>query len=856
MSLKTYRSKRSFKETPEPPPSKKKSAFTLTSDFPLFVVQKHHASHLHYDFRLEAEGVLKSWAIPKGPSLNPQDKRLAIMVEDHPFDYHSFEGNIPKGNYGAGSVMVWDEGVYTVPNVETRKECEKKLMEGLEKGHVDIILQGKKLNGQFSLVLLRNSDKPNTWLLVKKKDEFSNQDDVRELDRSVQTGRTIEEISLNKPESKKKKYNENIKKKPDENEHIEKTPKVSMPEHISPMLGTLIKEPFDRDGWLFEIKWDGFRSLAYIKKKHVHIYSRNQKSFNSRFPQIVDELQKLNVDAILDGEIVILDKKGKPSFQLMQNYQTYHEGTLSYLVFDILYLNGHDLRRLPLLKRKDILKQLISSISFSLIRFCDHVETRGIAFFKQAKKLLLEGIMAKKADSIYVMKRSNDWLKIKTHLRQEVVIGGFTQPRGTRKKFGALLVGIYKNNKLKYAGHVGGGFSEKLLSDVYNQLKTLVQDENPFNEKIKANASVTWIKPQLLCEVSFAEWTSEGIMRQPIFCGLRTDKQPKEVEKELAAPLEEIMPIGNKREETDEDERKMKIRGHSFTLTHLNKVYWKKEGYTKEDLISYYQEIASLILPYLKNKPLVLHRFPNGIEKEGFYQKNTTSLPSWIKQVEIMHENKKVNYLIVQNLETLLYVANLGCIEMHPFHSKADQLDFPDYLIFDLDPEDIEFKYVVQTAQGIYRVLNEININSYCKTSGGRGLHIYVPLGGKYTNEQARQFAELIAQVVHGELPDITSLERLPKNRQKKVYIDFLQNGLGKTVAAPYSVRPKPGATISMPLEWDQINIKLDPREFTIKGNLETLKKRKDPFKPVLGKGVNLEKSIKNLSSLISFQDI
>lgn len=539
--LNKYRSKRTLKNTPEPPPLVKKTVSPSKSDLPIFVIQKHHASHLHYDFRLEAGGVLKSWAVPKGPSLNPQDKRLAIMVEDHPFDYRTFEGVIPKGNYGAGSVMVWDEGTYTVPQANTRKECEKKLKEGLKKGHVDIILEGKKLNGNFSLILIKNSDKPNTWLLIKKKDEFSNQEDVTKHDRSVKTGRTLEEISINLRPLSSSVNKVKFANEEHAVENIDKEHKSKMPEHVYPMLCTLVKEPFDREGWLFEIKWDGFRAISTIQKKRVQIHSRNAKSFNTRFPQIVKELQTLNVKTILDGEIVILDQKGKPSFQMMQNYQTDQEGTVSYLVFDILHLNGYDLRLLPLIKRKEILKKLLSSISSYSIRFCDHIETRGSAFFRQAKKHHLEGIIAKRADSTYQMKRSKDWLKIKTHLRQEVVIGGFTQPRGARKKMGALLVGIYKNNKLVYAGHVGGGFTQNLLAEVHAQLEPLIQAKCPFDAEIKANAPVTWVKPKLLCEVSFAEWTAEGIMRQPIFKGMRNDKKPKNVKKELAVSVEEVI---------------------------------------------------------------------------------------------------------------------------------------------------------------------------------------------------------------------------------------------------------------------------------------------------------------------------
>lgn len=511
MTLAKYKSKRHFKDTPEPPPVKKK---TGEKDL-IFTVQKHAARRLHYDFRIECDGVLKSWAVPKGPSLNPADKRLAIMVEDHPYDYHSFEGIIPKGNYGAGTVMLWDEGTYNVSEEPlSRKKSEAIVRKGLEKGHLDLFLHGHKLKGQFTLVRMHGDE--NQWLLFKKKDSYATKIPVNILEKSVSSDRSMDEIAG--------KSNDYL---------LKDTPKSKMPLKVTPMLSVLVAQPFNRPDWFFEIKWDGYRAIAFMKKKDVKLLSRNEKSFTAMFPEVIDDLKDLQLNAVIDGEVVILDESGKPQFQLLQNFQTTKKGMPFYYVFDLLYLNGHDLRELPLRNRKEILKELIST-SKSRVRYCDHIENQGIAFFEKVSKMNLEGIMAKDANSPYVMRRSNYWEKIKTHQRQEVVVGGFSAPQGSRKKFGALLVGVYKDKKLLYSGHVGGGFNQKTLNEVYALLEPLIVEKSPFSTKFRVNAPVTWIKPKIVCEVAFAEWTSEGIMRQPIFKGVRLDKNPKSVAREIS----------------------------------------------------------------------------------------------------------------------------------------------------------------------------------------------------------------------------------------------------------------------------------------------------------------------------------
>ncbi|MBA3957416.1 MAG: hypothetical protein H0X51_03340 [Parachlamydiaceae bacterium] len=493
--LKEYSRKRTLALTPEP------TAKRVTSPKAgslLFVIHKHNASHLHYDLRLELNGVLKSWAVPKGPSLNPEDKRLAIMVEDHPYDYHDFEGIIPAGNYGAGSVIIWDEGTYAIAgDFKTRKEMEKAIQAKLEKGHLDFIFFGKKLKGEFSLVHFARKEEPH-WLLIKKKDKFASTSDVIKKIRSVRTEVTNADLEMGKTYKPKKKV-----------------AIAKIPHNISPMLCTLVEEPFDRKNWIFEIKWDGYRALTEIENGHVKIYSRNQQSFNARFPSIVAALETLPVkNAVLDGEIVVLDSEGRSRFQLMQNEKNRQRGALCYCLFDLLFLDGKDLRQEPLIERKKLLKGLLKQVNLE-IRYSDHIKEKGEAFFRAAVKNQLEGIVAKDGDSTYQMKRSKDWLKIKVRLRQEVVIGGFTQPRGSRKNFGSLLAGVYEGKKLRFVGHVGVGFNQQSLQEIYEKLVPLIQKKSPFDPIPKEPASVQWVKPVLVCEVSFAEWTDEGVMRQP-----------------------------------------------------------------------------------------------------------------------------------------------------------------------------------------------------------------------------------------------------------------------------------------------------------------------------------------------------
>jgi bifunctional non-homologous end joining protein LigD len=865
MSLREYKGKRHFDATPEPKGKKKRGPGPLR-----FVAQKHEARRLHYDFRLELDGVLKSWAVPKGPSLDPSDKRLAVMVEDHPLDYRTFEGVIPEGNYGAGTVIVWDEGTYEAPGTTGRAESEEAIRAGLAKGHIRFVLHGHKLKGEFSLVKLKRSDKQNEWLLFKHKDAFASGANVLDDARSVRSGKTLTTMATGSPAewksnrpatspalrlpSKKPKAAVKQVRAPAD------APRGEFPHDIEPMLACPVDAPFDKRAWIFEVKWDGYRAIAEVQKKKIRLYSRNLLPFEARYPAIVESLRNLGHEAVLDGEVVVVDERGRSRFQLLQTYQKTGKCRLVYYVFDLLYLDGRDLRSLPLRKRKEVLAKLI--VGMPNIRLSEHIEEQGTAFFQAAMARGLEGIIAKDAQSPYRSgRRCKEWLKVKVHRQQEAVIGGFTEPRGSRVGLGALLLGVYDGDDLVYIGHTGGGLDDQGLADLRARLEPLAQQECPFRERPKANAPVHWVKSTLVCEVTFQEWTEDGRMRHPIFIGLREDKPAREVHREIEQPVEQAVrddrdkPRTKRASEKREEPNDLPAEhsdGPTPTLTHLNKVYWPDEGYTKKDLIDYYRDIAPIILPYLRDRPESLHRHPNGITAASFFQKDVSKQPppAWVETVTLFSENegKDVRYILCQNEATLLYLANLGCIELNPLNSRVATLDRPDYVVLDLDPVDVPREQLVEAALAVRKVLDRLGADSVCKTSGKRGLHVYVPLGARYDYDQARQFAELIAKLVNQQLPATTSVLRSPALRPNRVYLDFLQNRRGQTLAAPYAVRPVRGATVSTPLKWSEVNKKLDPTKFTIKTMRRRLDRVDDLWKPVLGEGIDLEKALRTLS--------
>lgn len=897
MTLDQYRKKRDFKKTSEPRAGKSPDRKLLT-----FVVQKHDASRLHYDFRLEMGGVLKSWAVPKGPSTDPQTKRLAMQVEDHPMDYRLFEGIIPKGEYGGGTVIVWDEGTYEpIEPLKTKKAQEKHLLEQLHKGSLKIRLHGQKLKGEYALVKTSGMGE-NGWLLIKHKDEYAHKSDVTKKDKSVLSGKTIaavekssdkvwrngRETDAKKPRTNRKTVKKTTKeadehlaedvdestvpKKLDVAALLKNAPKSSAPENVKPMKATLIDEPFDDPDWVYEVKWDGYRAIARVTKTGVKLVSRNSIPFDKYYP-ILDLLKTWRINAVIDGEIVVLDDKGLSDFGALQNWRSEADGNLVYYVFDILWYEGKNLMDLPLFERQAILQDILPTDD-KRMRLSKVFAARGIEFFDAAEQVGLEGIMAKKADSRYTSDlRSKEWLKIKVQRRQEVVIAGFTRNEGTSKAFSALVLGVYDGKTLRYAGKVGTGFSDKQQQDMMKLFKPLITPESPFDtvpdvdkpsrfRPRRLGAKPTWLKPKLVCEVNYAEVTSEGVFRQASFKGMREDKDADKVVLEKPADADKTVAEAESKAPTDrrtllnprEETQTRKINGKELKFTHLSKVYWPGEGITKRDLFNYYYRMAEYILPYLKDRPMSLNRFPNGINGPSFYQKDVKGkAPEWVTKTfpYVTSEGEHKEYLVGDDEATLLWMASLACIEMNPWFSRIQSPDNPDYCVIDLDPDKNTFEQVIQAAQEVKKVLDALEVPGYAKTSGSTGIHVYIPLGAKYTYDQSQLFAKIIVNLVHEQLPDFTTLERKVSSRKGKMYLDFLQNRPGATIAGPYSLRPKPGATVSMPLAWDEVKPGLKMKDFTIHNAHDRMKETGDLFSGVLEKGIDLKKTIKKAQSAL-----
>jgi bifunctional non-homologous end joining protein LigD len=621
------------------------------------------------------------------------------------------------------------------------------------------------------------------------------------------------------------------------------------------MLAGIATEPFNDPEWIFENKYDGYRALANISGRKVELYSRNLHSFNDNYPSIAEELKKIRHDCILDGEVVAENSRGRSDFQLLQNTAS-GKVKLRYYVFDLLYLNGHYLTEVPLIERKHLLELLMQEYDFKNIIYSDHIVAKGISFYKKAEKKNLEGIIAKKASSPYrVDQRSKEWLKIKIHQQQEMIIVGFTAPQGTREHFGSLVLGYYNDSgTLVYGGNCGTGFDSATLAMIYTKAKPYFTAEKPFSDKVSFR-EVQWLKPVLVCQVKFSEWTRDGHLRHPVYLGLRKDKKAEEVRREETSATEpkpvKVKKASGKKIALKSAKKKTsgtEVSSSKLQLTNQDKIYWPAEKYTKGDLVAYYESVADYILPYLKDRPQSMHRFPNGINAKSFYQKDVdvSKIPSWLKTEKIYSPStdEMIDYLICNDKETLLYMANLGCIDINPWNSRIQKPENPDWAVIDLDPEEIDFKAVVDVALAVRETLEELDVASCIKTSGATGMHIFIPLAAKYDYQVTKTFTQLIANLVHEKIPEITSLERSPSKRKKKVYLDYLQNARGQTLAAPYAVRPRPGATVSTPLEWKEVNGKLDPKNFTIRTIQKRLDKTGDLWKPVLGKGEDILKAL------------
>ena len=842
--LEAYRRKRDPGRTREPfgTPAPARGAAPAALHF---VVQQHWARNLHFDFRLELEGVLKSWAVPKGPSVRAEEKRLAVHVEDHPIEYANFEGIIPSGNYGAGSVIVWDRGPYQSFKPED-------IREQYARGKLELELFGHKLGGRWTLVRMSKSEKD--WLLLKKTDGAASDSDIARWPRSVITGLTVEEMR-DVPA-----WLAAVRGRIEELKAPRGELRASQVKH---MLATLEEKPFSRAGWVFEIKYDGVRVVAERRGEEVKMLGRSGEDITARYPEVAEALGALMVERfVLDGEIIAHDASGRPSFQRLQKRMLLTKPAdvaaamarvpVRAVFFDCLALEGHDLRKLGLLERKELLARILPPAGTA--QAGSHVEEHGEAFYEAANEMGLEGIIGKRAASPYLGKRSSDWVKLKCQKRQEFVIGGYTDPRGSGRHFGALHVGVYEGDQLRHVTRVGGGFDDAMQEKIWAQLKPLARETSPFGGTGPGGREDHWVEPRLVCEVRFTEWTGDGGLRHPIFLGMRTDKKPEEVrresepEAEIEAPADASVAIEDGADSAGETRRPAAARARAAVprevrLSNLKKMFWPDQGYTKGDLIAYYDAIAPYMLPYLRDRPIVLTRYPDGIKGKSFFQKDApVFVPDWMRLESVYSKDsdRDIQFFVLDDAESLRYVANMGTIPIHMWSSRSGSLERPDWLVLDLDPKGAPFSHVVEVARALHQILDELELPSFPKTSGASGLHILIPLGRRYTHEECRTFARLLATLGQQAKSEISTLTRQVHARAGKVYIDWGQNGHGITIVAPFSLRPVPGASASCPLRWSEVNGKLDPLNFNLKTMPKRFEKIEDPLAGVLGKGIDM----------------
>ena len=828
--LQKYRDKRSAERTPEP------FGGTAAAGGQIFVVQKHAARRLHYDFRLEWNGVLLSWAVPNGPSRNPADKQLAVHVEDHPIEYAQFEGVIPKDNYGAGAVIVWDHGTFTFLEDPDA---------GLEKGKLLFELRGQKLKGRWTLVKIKKAEKE--WLLIKERDGFVNENGHDFPEDSVLSGLTLEQLAAG--ESRAGEITRELVQL--------KAPVTRvMAETVELMLAEAHDKPFSREGWIFELKYDGYRLLVSKRGGAVRLLSRNGNDATETFPEIAHAAEALPYDDfIFDGEVAVLDDDGRPNFQRLQQRGRYlrridarvaalnHPAT--FFAFDFLSFGEYDLRPLPLHERKRLLKQALPSAS--ILRFAEHIDVRGEEFFRAAEAMGLEGIVAKNAACKYRGGRSRDWLKLRIDQTDDFVVVGYTAPRGGRSAFGALHLGIYYGAELHYVGSVGTGFSDKQLTDIKALLDAIIVKKRAFLGEPEGKGH-TWVKPQYVCEVRYKQLTDDHLLRHPVFVRWRDDKDPADC----------------LWEDEGEDEGDPADAGDSSSssssslpvvqFTNLDKVFFPEHGYTKGDLIEYYRSVAEWLLPYLRNRPVTLTRFPDGIHGKSFFQKDAPDwTPEWVHTAKMWSEEaqREVRQFICDDEATLLYLANSGTIPLHIYSARLNALGSPDWCSLDLDPKDAPFSAVIEVALAARELCEEIRLPSFVKTSGSSGLHVLVPLGRQCTHDQAKLIGELLARAIVQRRPNIATIERVVSKRAGKVYVDFLQNGYGKLLVSPFCVRPLPGAPVSMPIDWSEVATGLEPTQYTIRNAPERLQERGDPLCAVLDLRPDLVSMLSRLQELL-----
>jgi len=836
--LARYRAKRSADRTPEPSGSAVRPAKTAGG---LFIVHKHAATRLHYDLRLEMDGVLRSWAVPKGPSKNPADKRLAVHVEDHPIEYGDFEGLIPEGNYGAGAVIIWDRGEW-IPLEDAH--------EGMKKGKLLFELRGHKLQGRWTLVKLRKT--PKEWLLIKERDGHVSAagDDFPE--QSVMSGRTIADLEQGTdPAAQLEKQLRAVKAKKQPLRFGD----------VSPMLAETREKPFNAEGWIFEPKLDGWRIIAAKDGGKSRLISRNGHDLSPTFPELTKALAALPFDGLfIDGEAVCSDANGVPSFQRLQQRALLTKpqdagraavsNPATLYAFDLLGALGHDLRPLPLLVRKEILRSVLPPAG--AIRFVDHFPERGEELYESVVRMGLEGILAKKADSPYRMQRSADWLKIRHDRTGDFAVIGASPPKGLRKGFGALHLASCVDGEWTYIGRVGTGFNDRQLDEISAELEKHRVGRPPARGPVPAGSGELWVEPTMVAEVRYKEWTDEGLLRQPVFVRFRSDKLPEECGSGVVGRESRV--VGREsRPTTPRPTSHVPRPSKQFSLSNLDKLFYPEDGYTKGDLINYYRAIAPWMLPYLRDRCLVLTRYPDGIHGKSFFQKDAPEYArEFVKTVTVWSEDsqRELDYFVCETADQLVYIANMGAIPLHVWGSRVTTLERPDWCILDLDPKGAPFSDVVRTALVVKELLDEIELPSFVKTTGKSGLHILIPLGRQVTFEQCRTLGGLLARDVVAELPEITTIVRQVHKREGKVYVDYMQNGHGQLLVAPFSARPVPGAQVSAPLEWKEVGPKLSPADYTIRTVPARLKrKKKDPMIGVLELAPELGAALERLQA-------
>ncbi len=857
MALERYRQKRDFRVTPEPPGK----VGARQSQGHAFVVQKHAATRLHYDFRLELDGVLLSWAVPKGPSLDPNDKRLAMHVEDHPLEYGEFEGVIPPKQYGAGTVMVWDRGTWT-PKADPR--------EAYAKGHLKFELRGEKLKGIWNLVKSRSGKYGgDSWLLFKEADDFARLGAQAAIadhrPDSVVTGRSIDEIAAQKD----RVWNSNqsvaanvkggaIRKRRSGSgvtlAKVKGARKAALPERIDAQLATLSKSPPTGPNWIHEIKYDGYRMLCRVVDGDVRIFSRNGKDWTGNFPSIVRALARLPVTtAWLDGEAVVVDDKGRTSFQALQNALSGAATAPSYFAFDLLYLDGVDLRGVALAERKRLLEGLLSGMP-ATVKYSEHFAASGPAFLQNVSALGLEGMVSKRVDLPYQAGRGSAWQKIKCAQRQEMVIGGFTDPEGSREGFGALLLGVYQpDGRLSYSGKVGTGFDAASLASLRRALAPLEQKKSPFHNPPRGAEAqrAHWVKPVLVAEISFTEWTNDGTLRHPSFQGLRADKPAAEVVRERETNAGD----GDTREDAASRlparsavNTKAKDAVAGVVLTNPDKVLYPEARLTKRDLALYYVAVGEWMLPHLRDRPLTLVRCPNGWDKKCFYQKNADdSIPEAISRVRIDDgDGGHSLYTMANSVAAIVALLQMGVLEIHPWGSRAGKLAFPDRIIFDLDPdEDLPWADVKQAVLVVKTLIESIGLAAFLKTTGGKGLHVVVPIEPTAHWDHVKGFTKAVAELLERTFPDRFTAKLLKVSRHGRIFIDYLRNAEGATAVAAYSLRAKANAPVSTPIDWDELKKDVRFAHFNARNVPARLAKMKaDPWRKLADQAAGLTPAI------------